>query len=194
MYVTEGSENVSALGGAHHDYPSETTITVTTTDCGVQFRWDVLEERYEQWEVCAAAGVASPPSYTSFHNFFGQPDLQRYVCDNGSDDLPRKLVVGASWKVVCASDSIVESTTYEVLGVSDFDAGGQVVGAVHLRTVTEISGGSTGTVEGDLWLSRDGGLPLRWLESSSSNTPSAIGPVSHKESFTISIVSVVPQR
>ena len=194
VYATEGGEEVDALGGTRHDYPPETTITVATTECGVQLRWDALEERYEQWELCAAGGTLSLPGYVSFHRFFGQPDLQRYVCDAGSEALPAEVVAGATWQVTCTSASLVETTTYEVLAVADLDAGGEVVEAVHLRTVVELSGGVEGASEGELWLAREGGLPLRWRETTTTVSPSAIGPVRYEESFAIEIVSLAPQR
>ena len=46
IYDTKGSEHVSALGGASHTYPSQTTVTVTKTPCGAELRWDALKERW----------------------------------------------------------------------------------------------------------------------------------------------------
>ena len=52
VYDTTGFERVSALGGAQHDYPTQTTMTVTENDCGVTVRWAPLEQRFENWTMC----------------------------------------------------------------------------------------------------------------------------------------------
>jgi hypothetical protein len=95
-YATEGGEEVDALGGTRHDYPLETTITVTPTDCGVRFRWDALEERYEVWELCGTGGALSIVEYTSFHRFFGQPDRQHYACAVAGEVLPATIAPARS--------------------------------------------------------------------------------------------------
>ncbi len=41
----DDEEEVDALVGSRHAYPSESTITVRPGGCGVLMRWDVLEER-----------------------------------------------------------------------------------------------------------------------------------------------------
>src|SRR5690242_2729412 len=41
LYATQGSEGISA-GHLTHHYPNVTTLTVTTDDCGLNFRWDAL--------------------------------------------------------------------------------------------------------------------------------------------------------
>src|SRR5215211_664686 len=55
-YATTGSERVDALGGATHTYPPITTITVTEAGCGVQTRWDALQERWNLRQLCLGHG------------------------------------------------------------------------------------------------------------------------------------------
>ena len=193
-YATVGGEEVDALGGTRHDYPLETTITVTQTDCGVRFRWDALEERYEEWELCGTGGTLSIVEYTSFHRFFGQSDRQRYACAVAGEVLPATIAPGATSEGVCESGGLIESTSYEVVGLTDMAVGNGTVEAVHLRTSVTLSGGAEGSSEGELWLAREGGLLLRWRETTTTTSPSAIGSVRYEESFAIEIVSLTPQR
>ena len=80
------------------------------------------------------------------------------------------------------------------MGLTEIAVGSGTVEAVHLRTSVTLSGGATGSSEGDLWLAREGGLLLRWRETTTTTSPSAIGSVRYEESFTIAIVSLTPQR
>jgi len=50
VYDTKGFEQTNALGGARHDYPAESTITVQHGGCGWTTRWQPLQERWEQWQ------------------------------------------------------------------------------------------------------------------------------------------------
>ncbi|HEX7096593.1 MAG TPA: hypothetical protein VF183_11965, partial [Acidimicrobiales bacterium] len=45
VYRTSGSERVDALGGSTHDYPEQTTITVTHDEPCARLRWDALSQR-----------------------------------------------------------------------------------------------------------------------------------------------------
>lgn len=193
-YTTDGGEEVDALGGTRHDYPRQTTITVTPTDCGLRFRWDALEERYEEWELCGTGGTLSIVEYISFHRFFGWADRQHYVCAIPAQVVLATIAPGTTSVGVCESDGLSESTSYEVVGLTDIAVGNETVEAVHLRTSVSLSGGAEGSSEGELWLARESGLPLRWRETSTTASPSAIGSVRYEESFTIEIVSLTPQR
>ncbi|HEY4331043.1 MAG TPA: hypothetical protein VGM78_00675, partial [Ilumatobacteraceae bacterium] len=59
VYTTTGRDSVDALTGDHHNYPAQTTITVTAFGCGVKQRWDVAKERWEEWQRCADPGAAT---------------------------------------------------------------------------------------------------------------------------------------
>lgn len=40
LYESSGFDSVDALTGARHDYPAQTTVTITTEGCGVRVRWE----------------------------------------------------------------------------------------------------------------------------------------------------------
>lgn len=81
VYATEGREHVTALGGTEHVYPAETTLTVTPAGCGVHVRWDLLAERYEEWNLCIADGaVVLQPDGVQFHEFYGQAQTDVAQC------------------------------------------------------------------------------------------------------------------
>jgi hypothetical protein len=73
-YATTGSEHVDALGGTTHTYPATTTVTVTAAGCGVQTRWDALQERWNIRQLCLGDGGIVSGAYTDFHRFYGQDD------------------------------------------------------------------------------------------------------------------------
>jgi len=194
VYSTEGFEEVDALAGTRHDYPPETTLTVAVAGCGVELRWEVLEERFESWELCPEGAGMRQPGYVSFHRFFGQPDTKSFVCTEESLALPGVVAPGASWSTDCIAGSLREVTTYEIVGLEDLDVSGTAVPVVHILTATDVSGSSTGSSEGQLWLSQDEGLPVRWTETTSTTSLSAIGPVHYDETFLIELGSMEPRR
>lgn len=194
VYATEGAEEVDALAGTRHEYPAETAVTVSAGGCGVELHWGILEERFESWELCLDGEDLRQPGYVSFHRFFGQPDTKSFVCERLSMALPDGAGPGDSWTTDCAAGSLREVTTFEVEEVDDLDVAGVSVSTVRIRTRTEVSGSSTGSSEGEIWLVRDSGLPVRWTETTATTSLSAIGPVRYDESFVIELESIEPRR
>ena len=53
-----------------------------TAGCGVTLRWDALQERWDQWHLCATPdGVVLVTDGVQYHEFFGQPDNEALACD-----------------------------------------------------------------------------------------------------------------
>ena len=99
-----------------------------------------------------------------------------------------------SWSIDCAAGSLLETTTYEVLSIAAMDVNGESVDAVRLSVKVDVSGRSQGSSEGELWLSRKSGLPLRWSETTETTSGSQIGPVHYSESLTIELTSLTPHQ
>ena len=78
-----GFEEIDALGGARHDYPTETFLTVQPGGCGTISRWTALAERWDSQELCAGSDGMVVASYDSFHQWFGRADLQQFSCEPG---------------------------------------------------------------------------------------------------------------
>src|SRR6516162_346821 len=79
-YATTGQEHIDALGGTSHTYPATTTITITPAGCGVQTRWDALQERWMSRQLCLGTGGIVTGAYTDFHRFYGQDDRADWTC------------------------------------------------------------------------------------------------------------------
>ena len=53
VYDTTGFESVDAFGGARHEYPARTTISMRTTEDGcTAFRWRPFRDRFWEWVTC----------------------------------------------------------------------------------------------------------------------------------------------
>lgn len=193
-YQTIGSEDIDALGGTRHDYPAETTITVTIEGCGVRLRWDVLRERREEWRLCATdRGIELQPDGIQYHEFFQQAELELLDCDRGvivvpSDDPPIEPVVQSCrladdpW---VATWTLVERTTRTVDGTE--------VPVWHVRMTVDDDDEYWERTTTD-WFLDDRGLLVAATSSKESNSPSPIGDVRYRESYELSAVSLTPLR
>src|SRR5215204_2428395 len=77
VYATTGFEGVDALGGARHEYPARTTISVRRDAGCTVFRWRPFAERVHEWELCGHR----LQRFTELHRFFGRDDRRTYLCD-----------------------------------------------------------------------------------------------------------------
>jgi hypothetical protein len=196
QYATTGSEHVDALGGTTHDYPATTTITVTTSACGVQTRWDALQERWNSRQLCLGNGGIVSGAYTDFHRFYGQDDRSDWTCAPPYVLLPAAPAVGASWTGTCTDgQGAAESTTISVMGLEDVAVAGQNVAAVHTRRVEDdvVKDGTAHTTT-DQWFDVHTGLLLREAATSSSSTSTFVGDVHFQEQYELKITALDPQR
>lgn len=188
LYRTIGHEEVDALGGARHDYPAETTITVRRGDCGAVHRWDALEERFEEWAVCRRDGALVMPWFTAFHQFFGTDDRQDFTCDPPVVLVPSPSA-GAPEPGFCRSVDLTEEMTVSIVGSESVAIEGEQVAAVHVRIDVELSGSAEGSSVIDLWFDEVDGTLLRWTETGTSTSGSLIGDVHYDETFDIMLTS-----
>lgn len=163
VYETVGFEEVDILGGARHDYPGRTTIAVTRAGCRLVLRWQPLEERLQEWELCDGLKLRR---ITERHKFFGGDDRRTYLCDPGS-----RLDTGYR----CTTGD----TTETARAVSS--SGGRVL----LRTT--LTGGTTGSGTRELRL-REDGVPLLMRVTNESTTPSLVGDVHYLERYELRLV------
>jgi hypothetical protein len=170
-YRTIGFEEVDALGGARHDYPDTTAVTVATTACGVKLTWRPLEERSTTWELCRSGDGWELRGFTELHRFFGRTDRRPYRCRPGS------LLVRAT----CIAGDVTETATGSVVGRE-----GDVE---HLSIRTRLAGSTTGTGRRELWLRADG-VPVRWIMENDSVTGSVLGDVHYRERVELVLASL----
>lgn len=192
-YATNGFEFVSALGGRRHRYPARSTITVTTTGCGVALRWEVLAARTNELAVCTAGDELRLSSWSERHEFFGRADRTDWRCAEAAW-LPAERRPGATSAVRCRSaDAALDGTT-TVLGAETVAVGPRRVRALRLRVDARESGGSRGRLVQEHWLAADTGLPLRVVYRVRTANPSPIGDVTFEERYELELVSLDPRR
>ena len=192
-YRTTGSEDVDALGGATHDYPAETTITVVARDCGVQLRWDALRERRDEWALCSTPdGVALQRDGVQYHEFFGQPDDEAVACD-----IPVLV-----WPIAATSSTAVQHQSctladdpwlpsWEVLERTTRSIEGSDIEVQHVRmTIADNDEYWERTVVD--WFLADSGLPVEVRSTKESRSPSPIGGVVYHERYDLELISIVP--
>ena len=191
-FVASGFEEIDALGGARHEYPAETFVTIEATDCGYLVRWDALVERWTEWELCTTGDGFELASLTSFHRWFGQSNLEPYSCDPGALLIPTDAAAGVS-TFACTLDSTVETYTREVVATETIEVAGTPATAIHVRLHSEIEGTTNGTAVLDLWWLEGEPLPVRFLIERDNVTEAAVGAVAYTERFEITAASLFPE-
>jgi hypothetical protein len=193
-YATSGWEDIDALNGARHDYPAETTITVTAEGCGIRLRWDALRERRDEWRLCVTErGIELQPDAIQYHEFFRQPELEHLDCDRSvvlvpSADPPAGPVVQS-----CLLEDDPWVATWTVVGRSTRTVDGGAVQVWQVRMVVDDDDEFWERTTTD-WFLDDRGLPVAVTSSKESNSPSPIGDVRYRESYELSAESLTPLR
>lgn len=192
-YATTGGESVDALGGAHHDYPSETTITVTPDGCGALFRWDALKERRDEWRLCATPRGLVLGDGLQYHEFFAQPDPEDVRCPESPLIVPAEPAPGPAVTMDCTLHGDPWTVSWQVLGPESRAVGGTVVETVHVRqSVNDTHDlGEQSSVD---WYLDAHGLPIYVTATKSSKSSSPVGPVLYQEQYTLQLESLSPSR
>ena len=191
VYATEGFEEVDALFGSRHDYPSETAITVTAGGCGLMLAWEPLAERSTTWELCPGVDGWTIAGYRELHTFFGNETRTDYRCEPRSLWWPARAA-GFAWSRTCSTDGTSETARGTVLGAET--AAGLDEGAVHLSLATTLEGEARGTGALELWLLEPSGLPAAIELENDNVNDSAIGEVRYTERVRLTLTSRTPRR
>jgi hypothetical protein len=193
-YRTVGEESIDALGGATHRYPDETTITVVHDGCGVLLRWDALRERRDEWRLCTTeSGTELQPAGVQYHEFFGRADAEDVACDRTVVVIPAVPATAAADPVVqrCTLGDDAWSPAWELVGRSRRPVAGDVVDVVHVRMVVDDDDEYWEHTAVDWYLAEDG-LPVEVATSKESRSPSPIGGVVYRETYRLTLASLVP--
>lgn len=160
VYDTTGFESVDAFGGARHEYPARTTISVRTTEGGCRvFRWRPFAERFWEWETCGSR----LRRFAELHRFFGRDDRRTYLCDERSS-------LRAGWR--CTAQGTTETGSVRLSGPA------------RALVLTELAGNTTGEGLRDFWMRPDG-VPRRLVVENKSTTPSFLGDVHYRERYVL---------
>jgi hypothetical protein len=192
-FATEGYEATSALGGARHDYPRETPVTMRRSACGWTQRWQPLAERWDESELCRTDAGMDVRRFTTYHEFFQKTQQQQFECPPGSAVHQRDAQPGATWSWHCAAGASAIDTVVTVLGPEAVVVEGQEVAATKVHYESTMTGGNRGTQKQDRWIRRDG-LNLRIKTDIDAEADSPFGAVHYEEHYVITIASLTPRR
>ena len=194
VYRTSGSEEIDVLLGSRHDYPSETTITLTGQSDGCStLRWDALQERSTTWKLCTSAGATEIRGYRELHRFIGQTKHTDYVCDPGSLWRTASEEPGTPFERRCVAGETTETARGRVVGIETVTIDGEPMDALHLRLDLTLEGRTRGTGTIDLWLRPSDGLVLRLALANDNRSASAIGDVHYTEQAELELISLEPR-
>jgi hypothetical protein len=191
LYATTGFDQIDALNGARHEYPSITTITVIPYDCGVQLRWDVAIERWDTWDWCLDGDAIRQSGWVGYHEFFGVAGQNDNTCDG--DARPLDAPAGTTWSMTCRmGDRTTSSFTGTALGRTTLTVADTSIPVQHLRYDVDVVGESTGTQVVEGWYRTSDGLPVREQLTISTRQSTVIGMTNFEEIYTIELLTPTP--
>lgn len=191
-YTTTGYQTTDALAGGRHDYPAETYMTIQPGGCGTLVRWQALRERWEEWDFCSDAGLATRRSY---HEWFQIGNLDVWTCSppvpTRSD--PGEVATGTCLRPAGAkAEAAEDSLRYETIGYETLPVGGEQVETLHVRAISTGRGGTVMTRIIDIWTLPGTHLIVRQTVESTSVTQSFLGTVNAYEEYQLNLVSLLP--
>jgi hypothetical protein len=194
LYATEGTESVSALGGQTNTYPKTSTLTIVDTPCGVDARWDLLTGRYDLDTRCRAAnGTWSLTRTAVSDRFFNQTQVDTYTCAH-LVELTADPKPGDTTKGRCVNGDTFTDFVYDVLSLDQLTIGGSKVPTVHLRITFTQGGSRSGGGTEERWVQRGTNLVVKARRTESDDSPSPVGRVTYKQSYSIELRSMDPSR
>jgi hypothetical protein len=193
-YATTGWERIDALDGTQHDYPAETTITVTPDGCGVRLRWDPLAERREEWNLCVTdAGIELQADSIQYHEFFGRGELEDLECDQGVVVVPTGDPPSGPVVQTCMLEADPWVGTWTAPERSTREVDGDEIAVWHVAMTVDDNDEywEHTTIE---WYLDPHGLPVAAASTKESISPSIVGDVIYEETFEMNLVSTTPLR
>jgi hypothetical protein len=192
VYDTSGKESVDVTLHGEHDYPAQSTITLTRTECGMNMHWQPIEQRYDDYGICAGAdGSLTLATIDAHHEFFGTAVSRSYTCD-GVYVRPPSAVPGSVTQGTCSNADDRSTITSTVVGLESTLVGGVPMDALHVHMDFRISGGTNGQQTADFWLQPSDGLPLRLVLTTNAKTGTPIGNAHFVEDADLRLTSTSP--
>jgi hypothetical protein len=193
VFATSGWEEVSVLGGARHDYPSQSTLTLTKTGCGYDIEWAPLVQRSDLWSTCLQGKAISVSKYVTHHEFFGQTEDRSFDCQalflRPPDETPGSVTNGT-----CVDGADHATTATTVVGPDVLTIAGQPVEAVHLQLEQDLTGSTNGYRHNEVWLRESDGMLLRMDAVTDADGASSIGQTHYHEELHILLSDPNPQQ
>ena len=192
LYRTTGFEAIDALTGVTHHYPPETTITVTPDDCGVLLRWDGLQERREEWRLCASpAGIELQARSLQYHEFFDQETPEDVRCDATITVVPVSDETFEPVAMTCTRGEHPWLPVWEVLESDAREIGDVVIEVRHVRMTIDDNDEHYEHYVAD-WLLAPSGLPVQLTVAKQSKSTSVVGDVVYDEELLLELVDIEP--
>jgi hypothetical protein len=158
-------------------------MTVEPGSCGPVVRWDALQERWIEWSHCEPDFAIE--ATVEYHEWFGIPDTEHESCG-----LHRPVF--AAGEVLCRAEGSTESYRVEVIGQETLSVAGVDLDTVHVRRVSDLSDGSTGSTVAEVWRLTGTALIVRAEWESTSVTPSPAGEVIYTEVVVLELLDPLP--
>jgi hypothetical protein len=191
-YDTRGFERLSAIISSRHAYPHRSTITVSREGCGLSERWDVRPERWVESRFCLANDKWRLASFVDYHEFFGQPVLQRFTCRGPFVRRAPSVAKGFAWTDRCRGAGSRVTVRYEVVRRQSIAVAGRKVPTVLIRARARLRGQLDGFNTIYSWLSRRNGLLVRRSVQSRTALGTPFGKVSDRERYSLRLRSPAP--
>jgi hypothetical protein len=196
VYATTGHETADAgVPTARHDYPAQTTMTVTHGGgCGAHVRWDATADRWDDVADCVSANASRITAYTSFHRFFGQSERRDYTCSGTSYLRPPSTKPGYRWAFDCVTKGAKAHTEAVLVGTERVAAGDGTVDALHVKFDTTLTGSSKGTNPSEFWLVVDQPFVVRQAGRVDADVTTEFGTIRYHEEYDLRLTSRTPRR
>ncbi|MSO60384.1 MAG: hypothetical protein EXQ63_08690 [Ilumatobacteraceae bacterium] len=190
-YKTVGHESLDGPLNESHDYPAESAITITASDCGFDWRWEVFERRSDTNTWCWTNSSLTESQSTTDHIFFNVHDKRTFVCQPVAVVLPSDPAATSS--STCAGSDTVNAHTAQVVGTESLRVGNDTVETL-IVTATDVTGKkSSGTSVVTLWLRPSDGLIVKMHRVADIKNNSIIGAIRYTEDITLTLSSLTPQ-
>lgn len=192
-YITNGREALDGPLTESHIYPAESAITITTSECGFDWRWDVFERRSDTNIWCWINDDLTESQSTTDHIFFKVHDKRTFICEPVAVVLPSPAST-TSMTSTCTGSDTVNSRTAKLVGKESLLVGKDVVDTV-IVTATDVAGKkSSGISTVTLWLRPSDGLIIKMHRVADIKNDSIIGAIHYTEDITLTLASLTPQN
>lgn len=195
-YTTEGQESVDVLGGATHEYPSQTAITLRHTDCGFETEWRPLEQRAEFRSYCLAEKGLRLAALASQREFFGRSAGYHQICVNEAYYLPLPdQNPPATWTEICRNDQGQEfKLNGKSLGRRPHQVGAETVEAFQFEITTHrATAGRETSSRSIVTLSASTGVLLALDSRSHATISGPSGSGTYEEQYTLELTDLTPR-
>ena len=192
-YITNGREALDGPLTESHIYPAESAITITESECGFDWQWDVFERRSDTNKWCWINDDLTEAQSTTDHIFFKVHDKRTFICEPVAVVLPSPTST-TSMTSTCTGSDTVNSRTAKLVGKESLLVGKDVVDTV-IVTATDIAGKkSSGVSTVTLWLRPSDGLIIKMHRVADIKNDSIIGAIHYTEDITLTLASLTPQK